>query len=95
MAPAFSQVLNIPSSFAPDVIEEQPTLDPVLELDGPPFMEELICALGKLKVGKAGGRIGILPELLIAGCTELFGRMPKVMVSVWEEGEVVNDWKGV
>ena len=78
----FSQVLDIPSSFAPDVIEEQPTLDPVLELDGPPSMEELICALGKLKMGKAGGRTGILPELLIAGGIELFERMHKVMVSV-------------
>ena len=84
-------MLNIPSSFVPDVIEEQPTLDPVLELDGPPSMEELICALGKLKVVKASGRTGILPELLIAGGTELFERMHKVVVSVWEKGEVVND----
>ena len=88
----FSKVLNIPSSFVPDVIE-QPTLDPVLELDGPPSMEELICALSKLKVGKAGGRTRILPELIIAGGTELFERMHKVMVRVWEEGKVVNDWK--
>ena len=88
----FSKVLNIPSSFVPDVIEEQPTLHPVLELDGPSSMEELMNALGKLKVDKAGGRTGILPELFIAGGSELFERMHKVMVSVREEGKVVNDW---
>ena len=59
-----------------------------MKLDGPLTMEELICALGKLKVGEAGERTGILPELLIAGGTELFERMHKMMVSVWEEGEV-------
>ena len=89
----FSRVLNIPSSFIPGVIEEQPTLSPDLELDGPPSMEEVWGALGKLKMGKAGGKTGILPELLRAGGIELFERMHKVMVRVWEEGEAVSDWK--
>ena len=89
----FSRVLNIPSSYSQHAIEQLPTLPPDVEQDGPPSMEELNCALSKMKKGKAGGMTGILPELLLAGSAELRERMCKVMESVWDEREAVDDWK--
>ena len=89
----FSRVLNIPSSYSHNVIRELPTLPPDLEQDDPPSMEELVHAMNKMKRGKAGGRTGILPELLLTGGAELLERMHKVVESVWAEGEAVDDWK--
>lgn len=37
-------------------------------MEDPPSMEEVLEAVGKLKVGKAGGRSGILPEMVKASC---------------------------
>ena len=63
------------------------------ELDDPPTCEELRMALSKLKKGKAGGKSGILPELLVCGGTEMHDRLLKLMQEVWEEGSVVANWK--
>ena len=54
-------------------------------------MEELETALGKLKKGKVGGKIGIPPELIACGGAELFDRMLELMREVWEERKLVND----
>ena len=50
-------------------------------------------ALSKLKKGKAGGRTGILSELLRHGGAELHDRLLKLVQEVCEEGVVVGDWK--
>ena len=50
-------------------------------------------ALKKLKKGKASGKTGILPELLLCGGVELHDRRLRVMQDVWEQGAVVEDWK--
>ena len=50
-------------------------------------------ALSKLKSGKAGGKNGILPELVSCGGVHLFERLLVLMQDVWREGKVVDDWK--
>ena len=59
----------------------------------PPTVEELDSALSKLRSGKAGGRTGILPELIVHGGTELWERLLELMQKVWEEQKVVSDWR--
>jgi len=71
----FCRVLNIPSQYRQEVLDVLPSLPPALELDHPPTLEELMEALHKLRRGKAGGRTGILPELLLHGCAELQDRL--------------------
>ena len=71
---------------------EMSTLQLVMELDSPPSEEELFEALCKMKIKKAGGKSGILPELVIHGGPELWGRILKLMEQVWKEGEVVSAW---
>ena len=68
-------------------------MPPIWELDSPPTDEELLQALNKLKKGKAGGKSGILPELILCGGCELEDRILRIMEKIWEGGCVVDDWK--
>ena len=60
----FMKILNIPSCYCQEVIDEMPVHPVCSELDSPPTLDELLLALSRRKVGKAGGKTGILPELL-------------------------------
>ena len=65
-----------------------------MKLDRPlPASEELMEALSKVKRGKAGGRTGILQELLLYGGAELQDRLLLLMEDVWKEGKVVKGWQ--
>ena len=50
-------------------------------------------ALTKLKTRKAGGKSGVLPELILHGGVDLWDRMLEVMQKVWEEDKLVRDWQ--
>ena len=75
------------------MIDTLPVLPPHLDLDMPPTEEELMQALTKLKMTKAGGKSDVLPELILHGGVDLWDRMLEVMQKVWEEGKVVRDWQ--
>ena len=70
-----------------------PSLSPVMELDHHPTSKELGEAMSKLKRRQAGGRTGILPELLLHGSAELQDRLLLVMDDVWKRGKVVKGWQ--
>ena len=89
----FTKVLNVTSQYQQELVDEVPSLDEITTLDVPPSQEELINAMTKLKQGKAGGKTGILPELLINGGPLLFNRLLQLMKDVWHTGDVVKDWK--
>ena len=48
-----SKILNIPSEYHSDVIDEMRRHSSRDELDDPPTLDELLIALGRLKKGKA------------------------------------------
>ena len=81
------------SEYAVQVIQQIPEMSPMLELDEVPSEEELLAALSKLKRGKAGGKSGVLPELVLYGGGGLWDRMLGLMQEKWRKGEVVADWK--
>ena len=89
----FKKILNIPSKYKEDVIDEIQQLPTQLHLDEPPKEEEIESALSKLKNGKASGKTGILPELIKYGGAELWNRVLDLVKVVWEEEAVVRDWK--
>ena len=60
----FSKILNLPTMYHQNVIEEMRRLPHQLELDTPPTMEELSSSLSRLKKGKAGGQYHHLNILL-------------------------------
>ena len=86
-------ILNIPSQYQQVVINEMPAHPVCFVMDSPPTLEELLPALGHLKAGKAGGRTGIMPELLKYGRAELQDRLLKLMQDMWGQGSVVGDWR--
>ena len=86
-------MLNLQSEFNEEVIEKVPVLPPCLELDPPPTEEELETALSKMKKCKAGGKSGILPELVLYGGGLFWDKLLKLMQDVWSEGKVMADWK--
>ena len=78
----FSNILNIPSEYS-EVVVDSLTPQPMRwDLDGPPTDEEIESALNKLKQGKAGGKTGIPPELIIFGGAELWDRMLELLKDV-------------
>ena len=89
----FTKILNIPSEYKDEVIDEIQQLPTKSHLDEPPTEEEIESALAKLKNGKASGKTGILPEMVKYGGAELGDRILDLIKVVWEEETVVKDWK--
>ena len=87
----FSKLLNEHSEFVNEVIQRMASLPPCLDLDEPPSEEELEAAVSKMRRGKAGGKTGILPELVLCGGATLWDRLVELMQAMWREGEVVAD----
>ena len=69
------------------------SLPPATKLDYPPTSEELMQALNKMNRGKADGRTGILPELLLYGGAELQDRLLLLIEDIWKKVKVVKDWQ--
>ena len=84
----FELVLNVNSSFDENVfqsVEQHPLRSEMAE---PPNEEEVIEALGKVKVNKAPGKNGILPEM-VRGCGgEMLTHIMDLFCTVWREGRV-------
>ena len=89
----FDTLLNVESEYSEEVLEGTTVLPPFTDLDNAPSEEELENALSKLKNGKAGGKNGILPELVRCGGSHLWDRLLVLMQDIWREGKVVTDWK--
>ena len=45
--------------------------------------------------GRAGGQLGVLPELIRCGGEHVLGCLQEVIVRVWEIGSVPADWRSV
>ena len=89
----FMDILNVPSEYRDEVIDSMPLIPLVSDLDAPPSEEELAMALSKLKRRKAAGKTEISPELVIEGGPPIMDRLLQLFQKVWEDGEVVSDWK--
>ena len=65
-----------------------------LELDEVPSKEELKTAMQRLKLGRAGSKNGIMPDLVAfaIGGEELQERLLQVISDVWGQ-QVVSDWR--
>ena len=89
----FQKVLNLQSDFRPDIVDQMDTIRVQLELDEVPSKEELKTAMQCWKLGKAGGKNGIMPELVAFGGEELQERLLQVISDVWGQQVVVSDWR--
>ena len=81
------------SSFLADAVDE--VLNHLIHdsLDDPPSEDEVIEALMKMNCGKAGGKNGVLPELLKCCGECLLDQVVELFQTVWKEGSVPQEWK--
>ena len=62
------------------------------DLSDKPTMMELSRAVRRLRNDKAGGKSGILPELLKCGSASFLEYLLDLLHTVWDEGSVPQDW---
>ena len=63
------------------------------ELAQPPAEDEVMEALGKLKGNKAGGKTGILPEMVKCCGAVMMEYILDLFETVWKEERVSDEWK--
>ena len=56
-------------------------------------MQELHQALSKMKLGKAGGQSGIVPEMLLHGGSDLHQVLHQLLLDMWQSQSVVAEWR--
>ena len=90
----FHGVLNVRSSYDVRVVNAVSDEYPVRgELADAPTEEEVMEAMGKLKLGKDDGKSGILPEM-VRGCGgELMDYILDMFHNVWMEQRVPQEWR--
>jgi len=87
----FQETLNRPAPAAPPVI---PPPTHLLDINtNPPSKAEITKAIKSLKSGKAAGPDGIPPEALKADIQTSTEMLHPLLVKIWEQEEVPEDWK--
>lgn len=88
----FTKVLNVRTSFNPEILSECVEREPAEDMDGCPDLEEISIAISQLSNGKAAGESRIIPELIKAGGDVLAMALTDLMSLVWQTEEVPQDW---
>ena len=89
----FCQVLNVQSRYMEDTVASVQLMTVREELSMPPSEDEILAAMSSLKVGKAGGKNGVLPEMLKCCGANLLEHLVKLFHQVWRDGCVPQEWK--
>ena len=89
----FEGVFNTANEYQESVVDDVQQLPLREEMAGPPTVEEVADAIGRLTRGKAGGESEILPELLQFGGAVLIAFLVRLCELVWWEGEVPKEWR--
>ena len=89
----FCQVLNVQSRYMEDTVSSVQLMAVREELSMPPSEDEILAAMSSLKVGKAGGKNGVLPEMLKCCGANLLEHLVKLFHQVWRDGCVPQEWK--
>ena len=91
----FTKILNIHSEFSTVEMSRVRQRPIRAEMEELPSVMELCNAISKLRNGKAAGESGILPEMVMAACSqgEILNRLLELVHDVWRKGEVPSDWR--
>ena len=89
----FEGVLNQGADFDYTVLDELPQYEVNHALDEVPTLEEVQKSLKQLSSGKAPGEDGIAAEIYIHGGEAVSKRLLEIVIQIWEEGEVVQDFR--
>ncbi|MEM8717056.1 MAG: reverse transcriptase family protein, partial [Cyanobacteria bacterium P01_G01_bin.4] len=91
----FRELYNHPDPRALDPLlstDPAPMLDVSIS-DEAPGLDEIVSAINGLTVGKAPGQDGISPEMLKAGGIPLAQKLEPLVVKIWTDERMPQDWK--
>jgi len=91
----FEAALNhLPGTHSAELDVEQidATTDPDISVDEP-SLDEVTCAIRKLRNGRAAGPDGIPPELFKYAINPISKALHEIFIQVWRTGHVPSDWK--
>ena len=89
----YSTLLNTRNPSSPSCIEDIPQLPMKAELAEPPSMQEVGNAIKNLKNHKSPGSDGIPGELLKFGGGATVNKLYELIVNIWNQEEVPQEWK--
>jgi hypothetical protein len=89
----FEEVLNQDSRFDMSLLDELPQYEVNCRLDDIPTLEEVQKSFKQISSGKAPGEDGIPPEIYIHGGASIAKRLLEIVIQIWQEGEVVQDFR--
>jgi len=89
----FDQLLNIPGlvdDSALDTIIQRPE---IMDLSDPPDLKEVFDAIDATQEGRSPGICGIPAEIWKYSGTELVAKLHQLILKVWSEEDVPQDWR--
>ena len=89
----FEATLNIRSEYVEAAVQSSKQCLIRKELEVPPTEEEVVSALYRMKGSKAGGKTGILPEMVKSCGGLLLEYLMDLFQTVWKEGRVPEEWR--
>ena len=89
----FQATLNIRSEYVEAAVQLSKQCPIRKELGVPPTEEEVVSALYRMKGSKAGGKTGILPEMVKSCGGLLLEYLMDLFQTVWKEGRVPEEWR--
>ncbi|CAF4634110.1 unnamed protein product, partial [Didymodactylos carnosus] len=92
----FCGLLNVHTVINPTILQQIPipAIDKAEETrqDTPPSLPEVVQAIKQMKSRKAPGKDDVTAELLKAGGMEIALWLHQIIVDVWINEEMVEDW---
>jgi len=84
----------LPGTHSAELDAEQidATTDPDISVDEP-SLDEVTCAIRKLRNGRAASPDGIPPNLLNCAINPISKALHEIFIQVWRTGRVPSDWK--
>ncbi len=89
----FDAVLNVRSDYKEDVVLALHQHQLRSDLSEPPTEEEICTAIMRLKSQKAGGKNGILPEMINSCGPHIMDHLCDLFCTVWSEERVPAEWR--
>lgn len=89
----FNQLLNVPGSIDKDALDELPNISIDADMDVAPSFDELSAAITSTSENKAPGSCGVSAEVWKYGGLSLRNKLHELIVHIWREEKMPQDWK--
>ena len=89
----YCELLGSTTKVTEEALSAVERLPYMLDLDDPPSLEELGCAIDHLPTGKAAGMDAIAPELIKVAKGTLIEKLHELLSDCWEDGKLPQEMR--